>query len=148
MKMGQRKALGMSSFHSFIWSLNIYEYLLCARSMIGLMNKTESLPSWVVITLLLRSDPLVLLMVWGIWLGFSDQSPKLLKVIKMVEVEGRGESCSWTKLLWRVSLLSPYPFPSWLPAELSQWVSKCDFFYWQHMIPFQVFMIILESDRD
>lgn len=30
--MEKEKALDMSSFHSFIYSLNIYEYLLCARS--------------------------------------------------------------------------------------------------------------------
>lgn len=39
--MGKEKALGMSLFHSFIQSLNIYEYLLCVRSMIGPVNKTE-----------------------------------------------------------------------------------------------------------
>lgn len=45
--MGKKKALDMSLFHSFIQSLNIYEYLLCARSMIGPMSKTKRLPSWV-----------------------------------------------------------------------------------------------------
>lgn len=45
--MGKEEALGMSLFLSFTQWLNIYEYLLCARSMIGPVNEAKPLPSWV-----------------------------------------------------------------------------------------------------
>lgn len=102
----------MSSFHSFIRSLNIYEYLLCARSMICPMNKTKPMPSWVFITshMWCSSTPLVLLIVWRIWLGLS--SPKLLKMIKMLrwrEVRRVVDDQNWCEE-FSCSLLTSFHF--------------------------------------